>query len=173
MELAIYKSNGRDKQSDLSYHPILDYKVVSDSPNLLLVQDGTMGVEEGDKEVNYEFFELHKIQFIAACKTEKFETLLVAFYLGEGNELYSYILSDLTGNYYQGGDNFMLIDYKSYLDIYDLTAESKLSLADFIKEKKASNLGVNSLLIHKGKTLNYNSQKELWKEIDKAKVQSN
>ncbi len=173
MQLPISKSNGKGKEPELNYYPILDYKVMSENTNLLLVQEGTMGVEEGAIEVNSDFLELHKIQFIAACKTELFQNLIVAFYIGEGNELYPYILSGLTGNYYQSGDNFMLIDYKSYLEICELTAETKLSLADYIKEKKTSSIGVNSLLIYRDKALNHNNQKELWKQIDNNKAATN
>ncbi|WP_316785271.1 hypothetical protein [Pedobacter frigiditerrae] len=161
MEIEIYKHNGKEK-SDSKYYPILSYKTIAHNPSLLLVSDEKMSFEDNSQTG---FFEIKKIQFIASCKTDFSDSpLLIAFYLGEGCELYAHNLTDLPGHHYQGGERFLLIDYKSYSEICEYTGETKLSFSEYFQEIKSGNLGPNSLLENNEKLLNKDEQDKLYKE---------
>jgi len=118
-------------------------------------------MHDGDIAMN--FHEIFKVQFLATCKIEIADCVLIAFYLGERGELYPYIISGLPNNYYQDGESFFLIDYKSYLEICEFSGETKLSLVEYIKDVKAGNLGPNTLLEHNNELLNRDQQNEFYK----------
>jgi hypothetical protein len=168
MEIKIAKHNGKGQTAGNEYYSVLNYKTITPTTSLLLVSLGKMGLEDNS---DVDFYEIFKVQFIASCQTDfRKEPLLVAFYLGEGNELTPYGLDSLMGDYYFGGQNLMLIDYKSYCEICDYTKETKLSLADYIKEVNVGSIGVNSLLNGGEKLLNYDEQKIFFEELDKLKM---
>jgi len=110
-------------------------------------------------------FEVCKIQFIASCKIELIDNLIVAFYIGEYGALYPYILDELPLNYSQVCPDFHVIDYKSYSEICELTGETKLPLLDYIKDVLGGNIGLNSFLEYNGKIYNYDKQKQLWTKL--------
>jgi len=168
MKIEISKATSKGQPKESKYYPVLSYKSIAHPLGLLLVSEGTMSNEDGSES---DFLEIKKIQFIASCKTEfSEEPLLTAFYLGEGGDLYPHILSTLSGNYYQEGERFILIDYKSYTEICEYTGETKLPIAEYIKEIRSGTLGANALLNVEGEFLNYTEQNEHYKELDKVKL---
>lgn len=169
MEIEIFKYNSSLKDQETEFLKIDQYKVITHNSSLLLVRHGQMEIESKSERKSAPFLEIYKVQFIAACKTKFDSEILVAFYLGEDSELTGHALSGLPNNYSSSIGPFSLIDYKSYLEICDLTAESKLSFIDYYNEVKSGNVGVNTLLNYNGQNLNYNSQKEFWQQLDNAK----
>lgn len=168
MELELLKYNSSTKKQDTEFVIVDSYKTVCQNTNLLLVRDGSMEVKEGDKASN-NFREIFKVQFIASCKTKFENEILVAFYLGEYFAIEGHVLTGLPNNYNNAGEDMYCIDYKSYCDICELTAESKLSFTEYFEANKNSVIGLNSLLSYNGQELNYNKQKDLWKKVDEAK----
>lgn len=168
MDLELLKYNSNAKKQDTEFVTIDNYKIICQSSNLLLVRDGSMEVKEGEQTSN-NFREIFKVQFIASCKTIFENEILVAFYLGESFQLTGHVLLGLPMNYGNGGDQMYLVDYKSYCDICELTAESKLSFTEYFEANKDSVIGLNSLLSYNGQELNFNKQKDLWKMVDETK----
>jgi hypothetical protein len=171
MEIEIFKYNGKDQKNTSKSYPILDYKMVNPTTNLLLIQESQMGVDHGKgKETEQsDFIQICKIQFIAACRIEIAESVLVAFYLGEGGELYPFVLSGLPLNYSQGELYGVLIDYQAYSDICEITQENKLSIYEYYQHIKDGDLSLNSLMFYNGNVLNKDAQNALWAEIDEKK----
>lgn len=167
MEIELLKYDSTTKKQETEYLKINSYKVLCNNINLLLIRDGSMEVKKGEETSN-NFREIVKVQFIASCKTKFDNEILVAFYLGEYFELSGYILSGMTDNYSNGGEQMYLVDYKSYCDICELTAESKLSFTEYFEANKNSIIGINSLLSYNGQELNFNKQKDLFKIVDEA-----
>jgi hypothetical protein len=167
MEITVYKYPRNDSPVKREYYKITSYEPVATLPNLLLVSDGKMEYED---QTTHGYFEIRKIQFLANCKTEFLDRrLLIAFYLGDYNELCHYILSPLGDGYVQDGDTMMLVDYKSYLEICEYTRESPLSFNDYFQELRSGSLGCNTLLDDNGTLLNYDGQKSLFIKQDQAK----
>lgn len=161
MHLEIMNYNGSAKE----YIKVESYISLSGSNNLILVRDGTMGVS--DEEIDVPYLEIYKVQFIASCKTKLEDEILVAFYFNEENILTGFIISGLPDGISSALENsFYLLDYKSYIEICDLTSETKLSFSDYFNEVKTGNIGINTILKYKGENLNYDQQKELWKKIE-------
>jgi len=167
MEIDIIKHNGQDQKDTSKSYPILDYKTVNHGSNLLLVSESKMGVGHGKETEQYDFLQIVKIQFVAACRIELAECIIVAFYLGEGGELLPYVISGLPLHYYQEMERSILIDYKSYSEICEITQEKKLSIYEYYKHMKDADQSLNSLMIYHGKVLNYDEQTDLWTELDK------
>ncbi len=168
MEIEIVKYNGKDQPKESKHYPILSYKTVASPQSLLLVIEGTMSNEDNTESP---FLEIMKVQFVASCKTDFSEQpLLVAFYIGEGGDLYPHLISSLKGNYFQAGESCRIIDYKAYADICEYTGETKLSLAEYLLEIKSGTLGTNAFLGNSGKFLNYDQQKQYYKELDESKI---
>ena len=162
MEIELYKYNSSSKDSEAELVQINKYTIINENRNLLLVRDGNSVIEINNEEKLTSCLEIYKVQFIATCSTTKFENeIIVAFYIGDGSELTGHILAGLQGSYFSSKDIFHLIDYKSYLDICDLTSESKLSFIDYYNEVTSGNIGVNTLLNQDGQDLNYDNQKNL------------
>lgn len=170
MELIISKYNGKNKENDRKTYPILDYKILTNNTSLLLVEDGQTDVEDNIGSKNQEYFQVYKVQFIASCKIDLAPAVIVAFYIGERGQLYSYVLSGLPDSYMEEGTFCMCIDYKSYVEVCELTSETKLSLIDYIKEVKSGAVGANSFLNYNKKAYNYNQQKDLWKQLEEKEV---
>lgn len=174
MELELTKRPINNGKSERACYEISDYKVLIGTENsLLLVREGQMEIDDATVKVNSDFLEIFKVQFIASCKTELKDNIIVAFYIGEYFSLNTYVLDGLPNNYYQEGDNFMLIDYKSYLSICEMTGEAKLSLADYLNYIRQSAIGANSLLKYNGKFLNHDMQQALYKEMDSKVIAAN
>ena len=161
MELDIVKYLGKNQKEKREYYTIKSYKAIHSNSSLLLVGEEVL---QNEDETKSNFYEIYKVQFILSCKIELADNLLIAFYLGEGGELCPYILSGLPNDYFQDTFPFLLIDYKSYAEICELTGETKLSLADYIKEIKSGHLGTNAFLENENQLLNYDQQKELFKK---------
>jgi hypothetical protein len=173
MELELTKRT-QNNNTERAYFEIKDYKVlIGTGNNLLLIQEGQMNIEDETVKISDDFLEIFKVQFIASCTTELEGEITVAFYIGEYSSLNGYVLDGLPNNYYQDGDNFRLVDYKSYLEICEMTGEIKLSLVDYINEIRTSGIGANTLLHHNGKFLNYDMQQALYKEMDSKNVTAN
>jgi hypothetical protein len=165
IEIAKFTSKGQSKES--TTYKILNYKTIAQPELLLLVSEGTMSNEDRTESA---FLEIMKVQFIASCKTDfSEEPILAAFYMGEGSELYPYIIDQLPGGYYQDGQSFRLVDYKSYTEICAITGETAMPLAEYILELKSAILGANTLLYAKEKFLNYDEQKKYYSELDQNK----
>ncbi len=173
MEILIEKYNGKDKPSSSNLYRILDYKILVNSTNLLLVRDGKMEVDDSVTKLDSDFFEIFKVQFIASCSTELAEGLIIAFYIGEGGELLCYVLGGLPRNHYEKEDRFLLIDYKGYTEICELTGETKLPFFNYIVELKAGRIAGNTFLSYNGEFLNEDKQSELWKILDNNKAAKN
>lgn len=157
VEIVRYVRGGKN---ETTYYPILNYDIVTEKSEMLLVVKGDM---HNDNDVKNDFYELFKVQFVASCMTAfSKEPLLVAFYLGEGGELTPSILSDLSGDYYPGGTTGFLIDYKSYKETCELTGETVISIIDYIKEVQSGHLGVNTFLSVDEKMMNYDEQKKYY-----------
>ncbi len=109
------------------------------------------------------YFELFTVLYLASAKSKISENLLVAFYLGEYGELFPYILDGLPENYYENEDSYLL-NYEGYVNICKLTGEDVLSIRDYFRQyvKQDQGLGVNSIMFHEGKKMNFNQQKEFW-----------
>lgn len=172
MEIFIKKRDSQNTKAEIQSFEILKYTILIDNnTSLLLVQEGVMTVDEKVKK-DAPLLEIFKVQFIASCKTELKEGVIVAFYIGEFSCLQTYVLDGLPNNYYQD-DNFRLIDYKSYIEICELTGETKLSLSDYIKEAESGNIGVNTLINYNEKFLNHDQQKALWIKLDAKEIFNN
>ena len=173
MDILVENYKGKGQDTTMKSYRILDYKILTDKTDLLLVRDSKMEVDDNVVKADCDLFEVFKVQFIASCKTDLTDGIIIAFYIGEGGELNSYVLSGLPPNYYEKEDKFLLIDYKSYSNICDLTNETKFSFFDYIKEMKSGNFVGNMILFYKDKGLNADKQKELWEQIDANKKSNN
>lgn len=171
MEIEIIKYNGKDQKNTCKSYPILDYKTVNPTTKLLLILESQMSVDHGKgKETEQsDFFQICKIQFIAACRIEIAESVLVAFYLGEGGELFPFVIGGLPLNHSQGDLYGVLIDYQAYSEICEITQEKKLSIYEYYQHIKNADLSLNSLMVYHGKVLNYDAQTAFWAEIDEKK----
>ena len=169
MEIDIIKHNGLDQKDTSKSYPVLDYKTVNQSTDLLLIKQSQMGVDHEKETEQCDFLQIFKIQFVAACRIELAECVIVAFYLGEGGELLPYVISGLPLHYYQEIDRSILIDYKSYSEICEITQEKKLSIYEYYKHMKDADQSLNSLMVYHDKVLNYDAQIVLWAEIDNKK----
>lgn len=169
MTIEVYKYNNSLKTQEVEFLKIENYKILIQNSSLLLVRDGQMEITSKPEKKDAPFLEIYKVQFITACETKFENEIIVAFYLGEGSEMKGHVLAGLPENYQSSNEPFYLVDYKSYLDICDLTEENKLSFGEFYSEVKSGSLGVNTLLTYNGQNLNYNNQKELWRQLDEVK----
>lgn len=131
-------------------------------PNSLLLVKEYEVDEEGQSIRN---IAVKKIQFIANCKTKIDQELLVAFYIHDEGYLYHHILTELDGNYYC--EPGILVDYKSYAEICELTGETKLSFEEYYEQLKNGYIGVNSIAYLNDKAYNFTEQQEMWKVIKK------
>jgi len=172
MEITLEKYNTTGAKNETKSYPILEFKPLVHNSSLLIVRHGEMGINTGVSEIRADFKEIFKVQFIASCKIEMTDNLIIAFYFAE-NELTPYILDGLPLTWSQVGDCHTLFDYKNYSEICELTGETKLSILDYISEIRDGNLGINTLLIHNNEILNADKQKNLWNKIDKEKVEMN
>lgn len=161
MVVSLTKSVSPEQQEEINFYTILDYKVIVDKPTLFLVRESmtTVGIEQKE---DGEFFEIFKVQFIAQCTTELTESLLIAFYIGEGGDLCPYILNGLPKGFYRNCERHRLIDYTSYTEICRLTGEKKLSFYDYFNEIKSGTLMTNTFLEYNGRIYNYDEQKKIW-----------
>lgn len=158
MQIEVIKRN----ETNSEFYEILNFKVISDNTDLLLVKYGKMSLSETSAEVGA-LLEIHKIQSLLLCNTEIGENLIVAFYIVEGFEPNACVIKGLPKKYHQSGDDFMVVDYRSYSQICELTSETKLSLTDYIQELKKGDSRVNTIFIHGDKCFNRDQQNELWK----------
>ncbi len=167
MELDLHKYNSA-KDKERKFVKVESYNVLIQNPNLLLVKEGKMDVETQPNKSEAPFIEIYKVLFVAACKTIFENAVVVAFYLDPtiGFGLNGYILSGLPDSYSPYDNSIELIDYKSYLEVCDLTSEKKLSFIDYYNEVKNGNAGINSLLTYNDQNLNHDGQRELWRQID-------
>jgi len=156
MEIEIYKYNSATKTSESEFLQIENYKHLSENTSLLLVIESEMGLND---EETAPFTQIFKIQFIAACKTKFKDKILVAFYSGEFGVLNGFILSDLPTGYSQ--THGCVIDYKSYVDICEITKETKLSFTEYYQKIKSGVLDLNTFIKHTGKYLNVDEQQKL------------
>ena len=124
-------------------HEIVKYKAIPTSPNLLLIGDSEIELEQGAEQVPY--IEIHKVQFLAFCETDKNLSFIGAFYISDYNNLECRIVTDLPGSYTQDGGYYWIADYKSYIEICELTGENVKPFSEFIKAKE-SQLIINSLV---------------------------
>lgn len=128
-----------------------------------------MDISDGEANAYNEFLEIFKVQFVASSKTAVSDNLMVAFYLEEHSRFTSLCAEWIAENYVQEGDSFLLIDYKAYAEICELTGETGLSPTEDIQEIETGRLGVNTLLSNEDHLLNYDQQKDFWKKQAEAK----
>lgn len=162
MEIEIYKRKGSTENYESEYLKIISYGIVAEPKSLLLISEGS--TEFVEKEPSVPMIEIHKIQFIASCRTKLPDEILVAFYFGEFAALHGYIISDLPSGY-STSNQAHLIDYKSYLEICELTGENKLSLAEYYEQIKSGYIDTNSLVKYKENYLNYDQQQDFYKKL--------
>ena len=153
MEILLEKKMDGESKVESVVLPILDYKILTANCDLLLLHEGEIPLQKADKSELAEHLEIFKIQFIASCKTKLNDEMIVAFYVGEHFSLKAAVLGELPRNHYHHSGPFLLVDYKSYSDICELTNESKLSLADYIRELKKEHI-LNDLIKINGEYLN-------------------
>ncbi len=153
MEIILQKKIDGETKVESVVLPILEYKILTNNCNLLLIHEGEITLENTEKSEVTEHLEIFKIQFIARCKTKLSDNMIVAFYVGEYFSLQAAILNELPRNHYHYGGEYLLVDYKSYSDICELINETKLSLADYIIELKKEHT-VNNLIKINGQYLN-------------------
>lgn len=132
----------------------------------MLVEQDTMGLpDKNGVNVYHTFLEIYKVQFIAACKTKLKADLIVAFYFGENKEdLEGYVIGGLPTIYVNDRHPLRIVDYKGYLEICELTGESKLSFLDYYN-KQNSDSGIGSILVYNSESLNRDRQLDLYKEM--------
>lgn len=162
MELDITKVGPKGEKGELDFYRVENYVVIPMKSDLILVKESAMAINDQEKEGTGDLYELFKVQFIALCDTDLAKSIMVAFYLGEGGQLYPYILSGLPNRYYQDIERAFLIDYKSYAEFCELTGETKLALFDYINEVKTGSIGINTFLLYQGQVHNYDGQKKLY-----------
>ncbi len=156
MEIEIYKENSSKAGGETEYLKIESYNLIVEPKNLLFFKDGNLTLEDNSEVPMYE---IRKIQFIASCKTKFKEEILVAFYLGEYSGLFGYVISDLPNGYYTPQGH--LIDYNSYLEICELTGETKMSLIEYYQSAKEGHYDPNSIVIYKDKYLNSDEHRNI------------
>lgn len=145
---------------------VSDFKIISTATNLLFIISGKFD-DEALPDIN-EHIEIYKVQFIGTGNISIADNLLFVFYLNEQNELSNYIIGNLPDEYIQiTDDNYRtIVDYTSYCNICDLTQETKLSLLEYIKERRSGNIGPNTILHFDDKVYNYDQQKLFWESAD-------
>jgi len=166
MKLKVHRRINSKGKTEIEHLEIKSSKVISFNSSLLLVREDEMGVEVIDKEEQtgtlHDRLVIHKVQFVASCKTKLENELIVAFYSGEYPEqLEAHVIAGLPITYSAEASSIYVLDYKGYLDICELTGESKLSFIDYYTAKQKGDLEINTLLMHNGKSLNREGQKEL------------
>ena len=166
MELEIERYLGQKQNPEKQTYQVLEYRTIVEKTDLILVKNGTMDLDEKKEKVTGDFLQLYKIQYILSCDIEIAKGLLVAFYIGEGAELFPFVMDGLPLNYSQDIERMTLVDYKSYSEFCEYTKETKLSIYDYIKEMNGGNLGPNSFFTYKNQALNYDKQRELWHAFD-------
>ena len=156
MEIEIYKENTSKSGGETEYLKILGYSLKINTENLLFFKDGMLNLEDNS---DVPMFTVHKVQYIASCKTKFEDEILVAFYFGEYSALFGYVISELPRGYYSTQGH--LIDYKSYSDICDLTGETKMTLIEYFQSVKEGNYDPNSYIKYKEKYLNSDEHKKV------------
>jgi hypothetical protein len=155
MEIEITKYENQKEETE--YLKIENYTKISSPKSLLLVTE--YGSTENGNIINH--IDIKKIQFLASCKTKFENEILVAFYVNEEGSLLGHIISELQQNYFS--HKGYLVDYKAYLEICDLTEESKLSFIEYFEQIKNSYIGPNTISKFKDKYYNFTQQqKEMW-----------
>lgn len=156
MEIEIYKNNTSSDKLETEYLKVDTYGLRIKTKDLLFFKDGTLSLQDSSEIPMYE---IHKVQFIASCKTKFKDELLIAFYLGEYSGLCGFIMDELPNGYYspQG----YLIDYKSYSDICALTGEKKMSLIEYYHSVKQGHCDPNSYIKYKDEYLNADEHKNV------------
>jgi len=166
MELEIERYLGQKQNPEKQTYQVLEYRTIVEKTDLILVKNGTMDLDEKKEKVTGDFLQLYKIQYILSCDIEIAKGLLVAFYIGEGAELFPFVMDGLPLNYSQDIERMTLVDYKSYSEFCEYTKETKLSIFEYINEMNGGSLGPNSFFTYKNQALNYDKQKELWHAFD-------
>ena len=116
--------------------------------------------------ITYQGVEFFKVQFLAACKTETGLNFIAAFYLrGDEYVLTPYVIqdsSDFLEYRINPEDQFYLVDYDSYLEMCEITNESKLDFFNYFNVIRTGSIGINTLVKNgKDSYMNYDIQKEL------------
>lgn len=166
MELEISRYIGQKQSPEKHTYLISSYRTIVEKTDLILVKNGTMDLDEKKEKVRGDFIQIYKIQYILSCDIELAKGLLVAFYIGEGAELFPFVIDGLPMNFSQDVERMTLVDYKSYCEFCEYTKETKLSIFEYINEMNGANLGPNSFFIYKNQALNYDKQKALWRVFD-------
>jgi|SRR6218665_216085 len=169
MELILDKFQSGKQTNDRETFSIINYTPLANSSNLLLIKEGTIGLEDKE-ETQVPSLEIFKVQFIASCKIKIAEAVMVAFFVDEYNSLSPFVIGGLPSNYIQAHERFKCVDYKAYTEIAELTGETKLSLFDYYQMLKKDALGLNSFIVHNEKSYNFDQQIELYKEIEAIKL---
>ena len=164
MTVEIYKYGEGLETGHTENLEIESYNWISYQANLLYFTDGKFGFDGNSDALTTD---IHKIQFIASCKTKFKNEILVAFYFGEYSNLLGYVISGLTSEYSAFGG--YVIDYNSYLEICELTNEPKLSLMEYYERVREGHCDQNSFIKINGKYLNYAGRKKYTDE-NKSKL---
>ena len=154
MEIEIYTNKELTKKEYLN---INKYNLKFKPDNLFFVNETTLGLEDNSE---LPMQEIYKVQFIASCKTKFDDELLIAFYIGEFFTLCGYLISELPRGYYNPSRGY-IVDYKSYLDICDLTGETKMSFMDYCSSIGRGVADINTYVQYNDKYLNRDDQKNI------------
>jgi hypothetical protein len=134
--------------------------IAASSFNVLVKPDNLLLLKENEIDCTPDKNELmilvHKIQFIASCKSPFNVELVVAFYLNDNNQFMGHVISDLPYGFYSGEG--YLVDYASYVEICELTNEKIMSLIEYFCYLKRDGIGINSFLEKNEMYLNYDKQ---------------
>lgn len=144
MEITLKSRNKGDKK----VLQILKYKKIAEPRSTLLVLHEEM---TGDNNARWSTYDMFKVQFIASCTTEECGQILCAFYFANEGSILCIQPLDYHVKGYDPEKNYSLIDYKSYLEICDLTKETPLPFAEYVQISIENSTVINSLVEEKGK----------------------
>ena len=167
MKVSLLKDERRkDEKPKFVYVELTNFVPVTPSRNLVLLRNGGFQLDENDESTTTDFYEIYSVLYLAHAKSDISNSLLIAMYFGEHGELEPYILDGLPENYHHD-ERFHLLDYQGYKEICKLTGETVLSIDEYFKEYVKGGVGINSILFHEDKKLNFQEQQKFFSEEDK------
>ena len=135
---------------------IEEFVPISFKDGLLLAFESSI---RDDDTIEHPMYEFNVVESMASVTLQTFDRpVLVAFYL-IGGELNTLVVSELPSNYYNNGGRFYLINYKSYIEVCNLTGEDALPFKDYFKEYIIGQNGLeNSFVEYSGAYYNKDEQ---------------
>jgi len=156
MEIEIQDSCGNKRIN------IIEIKPISFSKSLFLVE---IPFYNQDDE---QFYFIRNIIMMAYCKLEN-EKSFIGVLVDRDDCVPEWFILKSSNMLFLNQSDYLLIDYKKYKKICNLTGEKKLNLKDLIMKKLDCVANLNSFLFYENKFYNCDEQISIFERIDELK----